>query len=158
MSVNGESRIFDLALWLITARSGRYCLYTLFDYFWMLTGSWRLSGTHVNEISWYCPGGCRRNIPCSSAYIGCLLLVYGCLWSSITHSTEDARAQIVDAPSTIIFKMGQGVYPYHFCIFRRPIIPIWLTASCWPSDYPGCKTKNLWHYVDAHFQDAVGSV
>jgi len=83
-----------------------------FDCFCMLTGSRTLSGSSVNEISCYCPGGCCRDIPCLSAYKGCCVLVSECLWSSATHITEDGRQKIIDAPLTLILSMGQGGYCY----------------------------------------------
>jgi len=123
-----------------------------------LHGALTVTGRCVNEISCYRPRGCRGNIHCLSAYIGCQHLVYGCLWSSVIHITEDARPQIVDTPLTLIVKMWQGGYRYLFCLYRWQIIPLWLTTTCHPSDYPGCKTKYRWHCVDAHFKDGVGSV
>jgi hypothetical protein len=77
-----------------------------FDCFWKANSSRTLSGSSVNEISCYCPSGCGRNIPYIFHNNGCNMLVYGCLWSSATHITEDARPKILAAPSTLIFKMG----------------------------------------------------
>ena len=65
--------------------------------FCMLNGSRTLSGSSVNEISCYCPGGCRGNISWFSASECCHVLVYQCLRSSATHITEDARPTIIDA-------------------------------------------------------------
>ena len=77
-----------------------------FDCFGMLKGSQILSGSSVNEISCYCPGGCGGNIRYISAHTGCHILVYGWLCSTTTHITEDARPKIVDTLLMLIFKMG----------------------------------------------------
>ena len=49
------------------------------------------------------------------------MLVYGCLWSSTTHNTEDARPNIVDAVLTLIFRMWLGAWVFLFCTSRRLI-------------------------------------
>jgi len=76
-----------------------------FGCFGTLNGARILSGSSLNEMSCYCPRGCGRNIPHISPHEGCHILVYGCLWSTATHNTEDARHKIVDTPMTLIFKM-----------------------------------------------------
>jgi len=78
-----------------------YC----FDCFYTVTGSRILSGRSVNEMSCYTPGGCGGNIPYISAYKGCHIVRYGCLRSSATNITENARPRIVDASLTLIFRM-----------------------------------------------------
>jgi len=50
-----------------------------FDCFCTLKGLRIDSGSSVNEISSYCPGGCGGNIPYISANNGSHILVYGCL-------------------------------------------------------------------------------
>jgi len=126
-----------------------------FDCFCTIKGSRILGGSSVNEMSCYCPGGCGGNIPYLSAYKGCHLLVYGCLWSSATHITEDARPIIVDAALTLIFKLGKGAFRFLFLLYRRPILCLWLCVICHLQDYPKYMTNNCWHSVDAHFQDVV---
>jgi hypothetical protein len=49
----------------------------LFDCFCTLKGSTILSGSAVNEINCYCPGGYSGNIPYIFAYNGCHIVVYG---------------------------------------------------------------------------------
>ena len=66
-----------------------------FDWFGMLRCSRILSGRSVIDISCYSPGGCGGNILYISAQKGCHILLYGCLWSSDTQITEDARPYIV---------------------------------------------------------------
>jgi len=56
----------------------RRCVYR-FDRSDTLKWSSTLIGSFGNAIGWFCPGGCRRNISCSSAYIDCEVPVYGCL-------------------------------------------------------------------------------
>ena len=63
----------------------------------------------------------------------------------------EARPTIVDAPLTLIFKMGQRWYHILFCLSRRPEIHLWLSATYLRCDYPGHRTKNYWHSIDAHF-------
>ena len=129
-----------------------------FDCFCTLNSSWTLSGSFVNEVSCYCHRGCHRNIPCLSANKGCHVLVYGWFLSSTTHIAEDARPNTVDAPLTLICKLGQEGYCYLFFEWMRQIIPLRQSGTYRPSDYPGCMTKNHWHSSDSHFQHAVGSM
>jgi hypothetical protein len=87
----------------------------------MLNGSRTLGGSSVNEINRDCTGGCGGNIPNIFAYAGCCNVVNGYMWSSATDNTEDARAKIIDAPLTIIFKMGYGACSSHYYTKRLPI-------------------------------------
>jgi len=128
------------------------------DCFCTLKGSWTLSGSFVNEISCYCSGGCCGNIPCSSAYTPCQLHVYGCFESSVTHNTEDAGSKIVEAPLTLIFKIGQGGYHCHFDQRRPPEIALSLYLTYRPSDYPRCRTIHHWSSIHAHSQYGAGKV
>jgi hypothetical protein len=77
-----------------------------FDWFYRLKDSRTIGSSSVNEINCYCPGGWGGNIPYVFAYKGCRIVVYGYMWSSATDITEDAGAKIVDAPLTLIFKIG----------------------------------------------------
>jgi hypothetical protein len=77
-----------------------------FDSFGKLKYSRIISGSSVNEMSCYCPGGCGGNIPYLSVHTGSYYSVYGCLKSSATFITEDARPKIVHASLTVICKMG----------------------------------------------------
>ena len=77
------------------------------DCFGTLKGSRIQSGSSVNGLTCYCPGGCGGNIQYISAHQGCHILVYGWLRSSSTHITRDARPKIVDTPLTLIFRMGR---------------------------------------------------
>jgi len=77
-----------------------------FDCFGTLKGSRILSGSSVNIMSCWCPGGCGGNIPYVSAYKSCDILVDECLWSSVTGITENVRLKMVDTLLTLILKMG----------------------------------------------------
>jgi len=129
-----------------------------FDCFSKSKGSRTLGGCSVNEIHCYCPRGCGGNIQYIFAHKGCHNLVYGCLWSSATHITNDARAKVIDAPLTLISKMGSGVFLFLFLLWRWPIQCLWLCATGRPADYLRHKTNNRWHSDDAHLQDVVCGV
>jgi hypothetical protein len=117
----------------------------------MLKGSRIHSGSSVNEISCYCPGGCGWNILYISAYKGCDLLLYGCFWWSTTYITKDARPNIVDALLTLIFRMWLGALVFQFCTSRRLIRQKWtvqyhrqyfmIISSISPCDTKG-QTRN----------------
>jgi len=96
-----------------------------FDCYYTLKGSRILSGSSVNEISCYYPGGCGWNIVYISAYKGCHIVLYGCLWSRTTHITEDARPNIVDAVLMLIFRMWLGAWVFLFCTSRQLIGRKW---------------------------------
>jgi len=87
-----------------------------FDRFYRLKRSWTLGCGIVNEMSCNCLGGCRANISCLSAYHGCQFLVYRCLRSRAIWITRDARPKGLDAPLTLMFKMGQGACCFLFCL------------------------------------------
>ena len=62
---------------------------------------------------------------------GCEILLYGCLWSSTTHITEDARLIIFDALFTLSFRMWLGAWVCLFCTSRRLIHWKWtVTYQC----------------------------
>jgi len=84
-------------------------------------------------------------------------LIYGCLQPITSGITQDARPKIIDAPLTVIFRMGQGACCYCFCLRRRPIPHLWMFATNCQLDYARCKTKHCWRSVDAHFQDGAQS-
>jgi hypothetical protein len=77
-----------------------------FDWLYRLKGSRKIGGSSVNGINCYCLGGCGSNIPYIFAYKGRRIIVYRYMWSSPTDITEDASAKIIEAPLTLIFKMG----------------------------------------------------
>jgi len=98
-----------------------------FDCHSMLKGSRMLSGSSVNEISCYCPGGCGWNIPYISANKGCHILLDGCFWSSTTHITEDSRPNIVDAQLTLSWRYVDALLTLCWRSF----------SGCgWPREYP----------------------
>ena len=129
-----------------------------FAWFCWSKGSKTVGGSSVNKINCYCPGGCSGKIPHIFSYKGCHILVYGWFWSSAADITEDASAKIVDAPLTLIFKMGLGSCSFLYCLQRRPIQSFWVRATSHPPDYPTDMTTNRWHSVDTYFEDVVGWV
>jgi len=72
--------------------------------------------------------------------------------------SQDSLPKIVDAPLTLIFRMGHGGFCNPFCLERQPKIRLWLTAAYRRCDFPGLMTKNRWRSVDAHFHDGAGRV
>ena len=71
--------------------------------------------------------------------------------------TNDARPTIVDAPLTLIFRIGHGACFSLFCLKSQPIPHLWMAATDCNADYQWCKTKNRWHSVDAHFALGVST-
>jgi len=71
---------------------------------------------------------------------------------------SDGRPTIVDTPLTLISKMWQGAFHFHFCLSRQPILRVCLYTTCRHSNYPRCTTNNRWCSVDAHFCDGAGMV
>jgi len=59
---------------------------------------------------------------------------------------------------TQIFKMGQRPYQFLLCQWRKPILGLWLFATCRPPDYPKYTHNNRWYSIDDHFQDGVWMV
>jgi len=71
---------------------------------------------------------------------------------------DDGRPTIVDTPLKLIFKMGQGLFHFLFCLSRQLILCLRLYTTCHPSDYPRYRTNNLWCTVDAQYHDGAGRV
>jgi hypothetical protein len=84
--------------------------------------------------------------------------IYRHLWLSRALINHPARPKIVDAPLTLIFRMGQGACLFFFWVRKRPIHPLWTFASNHHLDYSWCKTKNHWRAVDYHVQNGATSV
>jgi len=100
----------------------------------------------------------REGIAICFAYKGSLKFRYDWLQPVGGVISQDAWPKIVDAPLTLIFMMGQGGYCNLCCLKRLPIIPLWLTTTCWRRDFPGRMTTNRWRSVDAHLHDGAGRV
>jgi len=84
--------------------------------------------------------------------------VYKPLWPHRAMINHDARPKIIDAPWMLIFKMGQGVFCFHFFSYEQSILRLWLSATYCTSDCPQYATNNHWAFVDSHFQDGVESL
>jgi len=65
------------------------------------------------------------------------------------------RPQIVDAPLTHIFGIGQGAWYYYFWFGRQPILSLWMAATNRHLSYPRCTDKNRWRSIEAHFQNGA---
>ena len=65
---------------------------------------------------------------------------------------QDTRPKIVDAPLTLISRMGQGVCHLRFYLLRWPILFLLMDATMQPLDCWMCKTVNCLHSVDAHLR------
>ena len=72
--------------------------------------------------------------------------------------TRLTGAQMVDAPLTLISKMGHGVSCFLFWVQRLSILLLCITTTKLLLNYRTNKTKNCWRSVDTHFQDGAGSV
>jgi len=129
-----------------------------FDGFYRLKSLWTVGHSNVNVISWCCQGGCCRNDYCLSMWKGFELLIYKGLWSSATPITKDGRPKIVDAQLTLVSDMAHRVSRFLFRLKRQPMPHLKMSATNCHSDYPRFKSKNCWRAIDAHFQQAAGSV
>jgi len=94
----------------------------------------------------------------SFAYKGSQWFVYDCLQRVARHITQDTRPTIVDAPFTLIFKMGKRVFLFLFCLLKQPMIRLWLFATCCTPYYTSYIINNCWRNIDAKFQDGAQSV
>jgi hypothetical protein len=122
----------------------------------------RLSKIHDQEsltlrwhsLSWWG----RECFTFSFAYEGSKYYVYDYLQlvgPKVIHATWQI---IIDAPLRLIVMMGQGEFYILFCLWRQPILRLWLSATCRPLGNPRYMTKNRWRSFDAHYQDRAGSV
>jgi len=100
----------------------------------------------------------RERVAFCVAYRECQHIDYVYSLPSRVFITRHMGPKIVDAPLTLIFKMGQGACFLLFCLQRTPIL--WLCVFTTRSRfyYPTYRTKNRWRSVDAHFQDGARSV
>jgi len=72
--------------------------------------------------------------------------------------TKYAPSETVDSQLTLIFRMRQRAFRYCFCQYRVPILDKGMAATDRNMNYPRCKAKNGSCAIDAHFQDAAGSM
>jgi hypothetical protein len=45
-----------------------------------------------------------------------------------------------------------------YCLYRLPILRLWVNAIAQHLDYTRCNTQNCWRSVDAHFQTGAGTM
>jgi len=71
---------------------------------------------------------------------------------------QDAKQKIIDAPWTLIFRMGQGVCVFGFLQRRRPILHFCLFVTSYHLDYPRWKARNCWRWVDTDFRNGFSEL
>jgi len=123
-----------------------------FDCFCTSKSSRTLIGSSVNKVSCYCSGRCGRRIPYIFAYTYWNILVYGCLSSSATHITEDARPKIV----VFYFQNWVGnillsLLPIK--VANSSFVTVWNLS---PHRLPKIHDQQWLMLVDHHFEDVVG--
>ena len=89
---------------------------------------------------------------------GCQYLWNGCLQPIGTWITQDAKLIIVDAALTLILRMWHGACRCSLSQWRLTISAKWISTTNWKINYPRCEAKTHWRSVDAHSQDAAGSM
>jgi len=102
------------------------------------------------------PSWDRVHVVFSFSYKGGQYFVYNCLQPVALPITQDTTPTIVDAPLMLILKMRQAACRFLFFLWGEPILCLWPSATCCPTDYPRYMTTNRWHSIDAHFQDKAG--
>jgi len=65
---------------------------------------------------------------------------------------------IVDALLTLILRMWHGACCFSFSQWRLSISARWMSTTNRNINYPRCEAKNSWRSIDAHSQDAAGSM
>ena len=91
-------------------------------------------------------------------YKGGQWFIYDCLQHIGSVITPNTWPIIIDTPLTLIFRMGQGGYHNLFCLYRQPMIPLWLPAHYLRCDNPERMTNNHCRSVVAHFHDGARRV
>jgi len=100
----------------------------------------------------------REHVTVSLAFKGSQYYRYASQRTSHFLITLLTRLKIIDAPVLLIFRIGQRVCHFLFCIEIRPIPHVLSSASNRHLHYPWCKSKHHWHAIDYHVQDGAGSV
>ena len=112
-----------------------------------LTLSWR-------SFSWLG----RERVAIFLAYTGGQCFQYASKRPNLWSITWLTRPKIVDAPLTLIFKIGQGACSLLFGLEWRPILSICIKMAMSLINYRTYMTKNHWLTVDAQFQNRAGCV
>ena len=71
---------------------------------------------------------------------------------------QDGKLKIVDSPTMLIFRMGQGAYCYCFCPNWCTLHHLWMFATTRQLHYPRCKTTNRWPFIEAAFHVGAESM
>jgi hypothetical protein len=69
-----------------------------------------------------------------------------------------ARPTSIDAQLKFSFKMGQGAFRFVLFRYRQPILHLWLSRICSPSDSSKYMTNNHQCSIEANCQDGVDSM
>jgi len=109
---------------------------------------------HWRSFSWWG----REYFTFSFAYKGSQYFVYDYVQPIVHKITHETWPRIIDAPLTLIFRMGQGPCYFLLCLYVQPILRLWLRATYRPADYPRYMTKNCSRSIDTHFHDGAWSV
>jgi len=91
----------------------------------------------------------------SVAKKGCQYVGYG--WQQPGHfwNTVLTRRKIVDARSTLIFRMRQDGCCYCFSLERQPVPCVWTAVTCHHFGYPRSTAKNCWPSIDPDFKNGA---
>jgi hypothetical protein len=116
----------------------------------------RLHMTHSQKsltLHWYSVSewGSDRVVYCF-AKEGCQYVGYGKQWPGHVSITIHTRLKIIDAPLTLIFRMGLWPCCSLFCQRRLPVRSLWKAAARLLFNYHTYKTKNCWYSIDAYFR------
>jgi len=113
----------------------------------MTKNCWRSVDTHIHDGA----GRVLQSVLLIKAANNSFMTDYNLseVWFPRTHDQKSL---------TLIFMMGQGGYCNLFCLWRLPIIPLWLSTTYRRCDFPGRMTKNRWCSIDAHFAMAVSAI
>jgi len=118
-----------------------------------------LQGRILLTLSWHSFSEWGRECVAFCLTYKCgLYLINECLQPIASQTNHDVRTKIVDTPSTLISRMGWGVFYFLFWLSMQPIPHLWMSTSNRHSEYPRCNIKNLWCSVDSHSQDGARSV
>jgi len=105
-----------------------------------------------------CSGCSREHIAVVLASEGCQSVMNGCLQPIGKWITQDSKWKSIDAPLTLILRTRQRAWRLSFSHSRPPMSDKWRSTPNRNINYPRCEAKNSWCSVDAHSQDAAGSM
>jgi len=92
------------------------------------------------------------------AHKGGQYFIYGCLQPITTEITHNAKPNISNARLMLIFRIGQWLCHFLFCLYWLPLHSLCLTTTRQLVNYLSWKTKNRWRSVDTEFVDVVTKI